>query len=307
MIHLGIWLPHGRPRVASVDDLLQRQAQLSVLEVLSRSPQFGGRIVVKGAMQVEAVTGRSRSTRDLDLAFVVKPYTFDDTGRRDLKLHLDLALRRPIRKSPPAGEWSLVDIRVEKRPRGPQPGRHGHDGFAGHVTLHRRGREQVTVKIDFSWDDFVGPAVHYEVVGDALTPAPPAHRSPILGYSAEEAVAEKLRAFLQKLPPHLRKIGRPELDERPRVRDICDVANLLRACSELEWPRVADLFGQKCRIRQVDCDGPQAFEAATGGVAGLMVAYRTERLDEVLPFEEAWAGFCLAVARVEEQGVMPVL
>lgn len=50
-----------------MDDLRHREAQLAVLSVLGKSKEFREVFVLKGAMQVEAITQMSRSTRDLDL------------------------------------------------------------------------------------------------------------------------------------------------------------------------------------------------------------------------------------------------
>jgi hypothetical protein len=86
-----------------VDDLRHREAQLAILSVLGKSDAFREAFVLKGAMQVEAITQVSRSTRDLDLTVAKMPYSLDEAGRANLSEQLDAALRNRIRKTEPAG------------------------------------------------------------------------------------------------------------------------------------------------------------------------------------------------------------
>lgn len=289
-----------------MDDLRHREAQLAVLSVLGKSKEFREAFVLKGAMQVEAITQMSRSTRDLDLTVKAMPYSLDDAGRKELRRQLDLVLRPGIRNAPPAGEWALVEVGVTKRPRGPRPGTLGHDGFRATITLHRRGAKQTPVIVDFSSGDLIGPPVAVAFVDGRLALARDrGGETVIYGYSAEEAIAEKLRAFLQKLPAHLSKIGRAA-DEKLRVRDICDVAQMIRVCEGLDWPQVADKFAEKCRRRDVDCAGPDDFLALEGGLATIEAVYESEDLHRNLPFSDAWSLFWGAVERVRDLKGMPI-
>jgi len=209
----------GIARTSGVNDPRQRRAQLAVLEVIGRSTAFRDSSVLKGALQVEALTGQSRSTRDVDLAFTSLPYSLDESGRLQLQQHLEKALRFGLPSAAPAGEWSLYAVSVKKAPPGKLPGRFGHDGFSAKVTVQRRGREQLVVPIDITSGDLIGPTIGLTFDGERLLVASGADVTLIRAYSREEAIAEKLRAYLQKLPAHLGKIGRPG-DQIPRYRDI---------------------------------------------------------------------------------------
>jgi len=149
----------GIARTSGVNDPRQRRAQLAVLEVIGRSTAFRDSSVLKGALQVEALTGQSRSTRDVDLAFTSLPYSLDESGRLQLQQHLEKALRFGLPSAAPAGEWSLYAVSVKKAPPGKLPGRFGHDGFSAKVTVQRRGREQLVVPIDITSGDLIGPVM----------------------------------------------------------------------------------------------------------------------------------------------------
>jgi hypothetical protein len=177
-------------------------------------------------------------------------------------------------------------VRVEKRPRGKRPGGFGHDGFRANITLHWRHSEFVQVVVDFTSGDLIGPPVAVAFLEGRLVLAEPGSLPAFYGYSAEEALAEKLRAFLQKMPAHLNKIGRGT-DEQLRVRDICDIAQIVRVCQQLDWQQIADKFAEKCRRRDVDCDGPDEFLALEGGLATIEAVYQAEGLCRSLPFNQA--------------------
>lgn len=288
------------------DDLQQRQAQWAVLGVIGRSRVFGAIAVLKGALQVEALTGMSRSTRDIDLTLSELPYSLDEAGRLLLKQHLEDALRKGLPMAAPTGEWSLYAVSVKKAPPGKLPGRFGHDGFSAKATLERRRSAQHVVSIDFSWGDLVGLPIGLSFNGTRLALAQGADATFIRAYSPEEQIAEKLRAFLQKLPAHLNKIGRPH-DQLPRYKDICDVANLVRTSAELDWTQVAAGFKQKCLMRRVDCCSVDDFVALPAGLPGIELGYNAEGLGAILAFGDAWAEFRGAIGRVASVGGLPGL
>lgn len=281
-------------------DLGQRRAAAVVLRAVAADPELGPLLVLKGALAAEAITRRVRSTRDVDLSARSRFCSPDDAGRDRIRVLFTVALRRYCDASDEG--WHLFSLSAEKRPRGSRAGRFGWDGFRVKATLQFRSRAHHVVEVDVSFGDFRGGVIHLECLGDVLRVA---EHGTIAAYSAEEQIAEKLRAFLQKLPAHTRKIGRGD-GELPRVRDLGDIHALIGAAGDtLDWQFIADAFREKCRGRLVDCTGVTDFAPEPHFVAWYRSLYLDEHPGDPIDFDTAWTTVLAAVREVCARGGAP--
>lgn len=272
-----------------------RRAVLLVLEGVARQPELGGVFVLKGAYATEAVTGTTRGTADLDLTAVESPWGLDKDAEQALKKLLAEAALDACEVD--GADWTFVSSSVRKAPKWPRSHPHGWDSFGAKVTLLFRRSQQHEVELDLSFGDLCGDAVRLEVRSGVLSKSP---NGPIAAYGAEEIVAEKLRAFLQRLPPYKEKFGRPY--GVPRVRDIRDVVAVVRAVPDLRWAHVSSLFAQKCRVRSVDCCSVDDFLPDGVQIEQLAALYRDDPELADQPFEHAWPAFLDTAARVGSFG-----
>ncbi|MFZ4738068.1 MAG: nucleotidyl transferase AbiEii/AbiGii toxin family protein [Bradymonadia bacterium] len=287
--------------MVNAPDDLDEQARHVVLRAVFQHPELGEHLILKGAMAVEPLTGRRRSTRDVDLTARDRFCTMDGVGRDLLGSWLREAVADgALSKLGP--DWRAPrSPSVEKRPAGRRH-RLGFDAFKCKVTLQYRGRAEYAVELDVSFGDFTGAEVRLVPANGRLIVGT-GPDAVVRAYAADECVAEKLRAFLQKLPRYLKKIGRDYPDaELPRVRDLLDVHGLASRPEPLDWVRVAYAFRKKCREKFVDCWGPADFAPDGGSVETYRRLY-DEEFGPVLPtFDEVWTNWLSVVQRVGEHG-----
>jgi hypothetical protein len=123
-------------------------------------------------------------------------------------------------------------------------------------------------------------------------------------YSVEQALAEKLRAWLQKLPPYLNKIGSSEAP--PRVRDLRDIHVLLELDpSALDWDLLGRSFVDKCKVRFVDCCSTADLLPEGVSLDLVRSLYEAEDALRDVPFDRAWESIHGLVTRLHERGAMP--
>jgi hypothetical protein len=266
-------------------------------------------LVLKGAHAVEALTGRSRSTLDIDLTarfdFVPRGARGNE-GKEALKASFHRALERFSEET--SSEWSVRSVSAEPKPSARRPHRFGWDGFGIKVTLQFRRKHEVVVEIDLSFDDFTDGTVCVSWVRASSDGLPTVQTEPgpglLLCYSIEQAVAEKLRAWLQKLPAHLEKIGATA--DRLRVRDLRDIHVLVfSSVGAIDYASVGDSFVRKCQKRLVDCSSIDDVLPATVSLEDLRAQYDDDRALADVAFDDAVATVRRLVSRLDELGRLP--
>jgi Nucleotidyl transferase AbiEii toxin, Type IV TA system len=272
----------------SLGDLVSSDAQLVVLRALGAQPELSELFVLKGAHATSALSRLRRPTLDIDLAVApvaTRTIAFDREGEATLREIFEKNLRAYCLRA--EKDWRLVAAGVKKRPRD-QRHPFGWDGFEVRITLAYRRIDHSHVDLDLSFDDIVGSLVHLEIGSEPKLAQHPDETS-LRSYSREQIVAEKLRAFLQRLGPYRRKVGTDKEAPLPRVRDLHDITDLYRSASpELDLDGVAEMFRLKCAAKAVDCTGPNDFMPEPDSVARYRQAYESDPTLAAIPFDQAW-------------------
>jgi hypothetical protein len=268
-------------------DLLAQH--LVVLRAIATQPALRALLVLKGAHAAKALTQLGRPTRDIDVT--VPPSHSDQIVRGpEGEVWLREVFTRGIQAHCRKHEidWRLVAVGAHKQPRKHRH-RFGWDGFEIRITLAYRQRYQATVELDLSLGDLGSGTMLLEVSTFGLSPATNASQTTLYAYTREQIIAEKLRAFLQKLEPHRTKIGE-QRRTLPRVRDLHDITALCRVPGPpLNLDDVASLFREKCADKAVDCNGPEDFLPQAGLLAVYRQAYSDSPELAQISFEEAWS------------------
>jgi hypothetical protein len=271
-----------------------------VLRAIAADERLRRSLVLKGAYATEALTGIPRSTQDIDLTEgtdgePLVAFEVAETARR-LKDLFRVSVGRYCEES--ESDWRVAA--TSARPRPPRPHPFGWDGHRVNVTLVYRRRPQRLVAIDLSQGDLTAGTVKLSCDLDHLTLARRTSRLVLVGYSAEQIIAEKLRAFLQALRPYLEKIGANLRRPRPpRVQDIHDIAALHRARgSRVSFEELADSFRRKCAAKAVDCLGAGDFLPDPGSLDLYREIYEAESELARIPFAEAWSTMMGIVQRI---------
>ena len=288
-----------------VGESSKRDAHLLVLRAVGAHAELARVLVLKGAYATEAITGVSRSTLDIDLTGRSEFCSFDRAGERRLKQLFYDAIDDFCEEQAP--EWSIYTVSAKRQPRKGQ--KFGWDAFEAKVTLLHRGKEQHVVELDVSFGDFFGEDEALYCEHGKLRLAAAAEEIHFIGYSAEQIVAEKLRAFLQKLPRHREKLGNDRA--LPRVRDIHDIAAIRsHAQKEISLEKTALAFRSKCEARSVDCEGIEDFIPEPDSEETYRKLYEDDESLNGIPFEKAWESMCALLrdlfAEFDPPGVFPL-
>ena len=286
-----------------VADWSDRAAHMVVLRAIAADERLHRSLVLKGAYATEALTGIPRSTQDIDLTEGADPeplvaFEMEGTAGR-LKELFRVSVERYCDE--PGSHWRVAATSAKPRPPRPHP--FGWGGYRVNVTLVYRRRPQRVVAIDLSQGDLTAGTVLLSCDLEHLTLAQETSRLVLVGYSAEQIIAEKLRAFLQALRPHLEKIGANLRRPRPpRVQDIHDIAALHRVReNRLSFEELANSFRQKCAAKAVDCSGSADFLPDPGSLDLYREIYEGESDLARIPFTEAWSAMMEIVERVTRE------
>ncbi len=278
-----------------------RRAERLVLQAIAAHPVLGQKLVLKGAHAIEALTGTARSTRDIDLTARERFVQPGKDGAAYLKKALREALEDYIEKCD--NKWSVYQTSATPSPSA-RPHRYGWDGYTLKATLQHLNSRHHVVEIDLSFGDLTDGTVFLEWrdASIVITNTHPAGALPC--YSVEQALAEKLRAWLQKLPPYLNKIGSSEAP--PRVRDLRDIHVLLEMDpSALDWDLLGRSFVDKCKVRFVDCCSTADLLPEGVSLDLVRSLYEAEDALRDVPFDRAWESIHGLVTRLHERGAMP--
>lgn len=274
-----------------VTDRLQRDAQRVVLRAVAGDERLAHVLVLKGALAAEAITQRPRSTRDIDLTAERCFVSFDRSGEQSVKKWFRECLENHF-DSGHDEDWSLSATSAKMKPSRKGRHKHGWDGYQVRVTLLHRGSNQQVIPIDLSFGDFTGRCIDLDCGPGApriAGPKPPLFK--LRGYSVEEQIGEKLRAFLQRLPQYQHKTGVSH--PRPfRVRDVRDIHHLVNVALGsdlgLDWDILGKSFNEKCRAKCVDCHGLPSFVQGEEILEQVESLYAAEFSAPEVPFRVAW-------------------
>lgn len=276
-------------------------AELLVLRAVAAHPELGKLLVLKGAHAVEALTGISRATRDLDLT----TRNASGTAGRDQATYYKHAFYQALETylEDHHDDWTVYTTSADPRPSA-RPHRFGWDGFLVKVNLQHLRKGQHVVEIDLSFGDCTDGVVSLAWPGGTPRIQPGETPGALACYSHEQAIAEKLRAWLQKLPPNLQKVGGYVDLQLLRVRDLHDL-HLLLAHDGLDWGLLGRCFVEKCRARFVDCRGIADLLPPELELDYVRALYISETSLNAVPFENAWDSVQKLVQALESNGHLP--
>ena len=289
----------GCPVVTRTDE--REKAVRVVFRAISASADLRETLFLKGAYAIEGLTGLSRSTKDVDFSVVEALAAPDSEGEAAVSRLFADAVENHLQVRDP--EWSLRTISVHRSPK-PRAHPRGWDSFKIGITLRFRGRAEYTVRLDVTPEQPPIDAVELSFEEGAIAVAERPEIDTMKSYSGAEALAEKLRAFLQSLPPHRSKIGggnRP-----PRVRDIRDIAAIMKTIGDrTDIETVVAIFARKCRSRYVDCTSVGDFAPEPGSIEIFRQAYENDKELAEIPFDEAWNLMMELVRRISSGYGLP--
>lgn len=238
-------LQEARRRTGLPWDIMEKDYLLSwVLAGIGRNEALRNTLVFKGGTALKkCYFGDYRFSEDLDFSAV------DQVPRGNaLEEAVNEACREAVRLLDPYAPVNILCERyTEKEP-------------------HPGGQEAFTVRAGFPWHRAPHARVMVEMSVDEPVIKPPEKRvilheygepldTPVLVYSLEEIVAEKLRAVLQ----HAEKLQERGWS-RSRARDYYDLWRILGASRDTMDLRGFRLFlREKCRVRGVTFEGPEDF------------------------------------------------
>jgi hypothetical protein len=289
--------------IAVVTDPLEREAALVVLRAIAQNQELKKSLFLKGAHATEAYTQRPRSTKDIDFTMVEQPCPPSNKASADnfkklfnstLQDYLDISEQN----------WTLRGISAHKKmPNRDHP--MGWDGFEVKITLvYKGGKTTYTVKLDISPEDPPISTVKFDCETGTIVSNSDEASITLLSYSAAEIVAEKLRAFLQRLPPYRKKHNsnlRP-----PRVRDIRDIFMMVDVLGkELDLEEVAETFKRKCKSKYVDCTTPADFYPESNSIGVFKQAYENDGDLNPVTFDDAWRTMIGLVEQIDIQYGLP--
>ena len=281
----------------------REKAVFVVLRAISGNTFLREMLYLKGAYATEGHTGRPRSTQDVDFTVAEMLGTPNAEGERKVKRLFIEAVENHLELQDRDRDWSLYQVSVNKSPSSKRHPR-GWDSFEVRITLRIRGRARHTVKLEITPEDDPIDSVEISCETGAVAEAESSAANTVKTYSAAEIVAEKLRAFLQSLPPYRIKMGGG--DRTPRVRDIWDIAVLVEMLGDqLDVESVARKFQRKCASRLVDCCSVDDYSPKPDSIEIYRQNYEADDELATIPFNVAWKTMIELVGRIENEFGLP--
>lgn len=226
---------------------LARRVGRIVLAAIGLSPRLGGDLVLKGGTLMAIAFGSMRSTSDLDFTASSEIDSFEEMLRDELdqamrrarlelgELALECSVQAVDRKPPPQRvpdpSTPALEIKVGCIVVGPGMDERKLERQRDRL---RSGRVSDIVQIDVSFRDKVHQAQDIRLTNVAAT---------IRAFTAEELIAEKLRALLQQAVRQ----------KKGRRQDVFDIAHLLstRTFDDIARADILNIMVEKCRIRDI--------------------------------------------------------
>ncbi len=279
----------------------RERAVFVVFWAIAGSPSLREALYLKGAYATEGHTSLPRSTQDVDFTAVGMLCTPNAEGENKIKRLFIEAVENHLELQDSG--WNLYEVSVHRSPSSMRHPR-GWDSFEVRITLQFRGRTRYTVKLDITPEDHPIETVEISCETGLVVDSGSSAILTVRSYSANEIVAEKLRAFLQSLPPYRLKMGGG--DRTPRVRDIRDIAVLVNSLGDrIDIKSVATKFKQKCASRLVDCCSIDDYSPGTGSIEVFRQNYEADRELAETPFDDAWKIMRDLVGRIEVEYGLP--
>lgn len=279
----------------------REKAVFVVLRAISGNPFLREMLYLKGAYATEGHTGRPRSTQDVDFTVAEMLGTPNPEGERTVKRLFTEAVENHLELQD--RDWSLYQVSAHKSPSSKRHPR-GWDSFEVRITLQVRGRTRHTVKLEITPEDHPIDSVEISCETGAVAEAESSAANTVKTYTAAEIVAEKLRAFLQSLPPYRKKMGGGE--RTPRVRDIRDIAVLVEMLGDqLDIESVARKFQRRCASRLVDCCSVDDYSPKPDSIEIYRQNYEADDELATIRFNVAWKTMMELVSRIENEFGLP--
>lgn len=256
-------------------------------------------LIFKGARILNLHLGDSRQSLDLDsnLAPELVAATPDPGAQANfLEEHIPPALRRHFESQNPV-KFQPGRIKVVRQP--PKGHQRGWNAFQLRIEVRDHRLAGVLglpmLEIDVAAPETLGPdAVQLLKVRGIAARVSALHR----------IAGEKLRAYLTSLPAYRRRMQGG--DREFRVKDLHDIARILRACQASEgnfWIAAGHEFKLACESRLVACRGLASFME---NWAQARQRYEADRSLAGVPFDEAEASLNTVVGLLEQQGLFPL-
>ena len=238
-------LEEARARLGLPWEVLERDYLLSwVLAGIVQVESLRESLVFKGGTALrKCYFGDYRFSEDLD---------FSAPGQVPRADAMEAAMRQACEAANTLlDEYAPVDIVCERyTEKAPHPGE--QEAFTVRARFPWQRRPHTRVRVEVSVDEPVLRPTPWRAViheyGETLT-------AKVRVYSIEEVVAEKLRAILQ----HIEKLEERGWS-RSRARDYYDLWRIFGAYRDhLDAEGFAAFLAEKCSVRHVRFDGPDAF------------------------------------------------
>lgn len=267
---IGDWAKNADVPVA---EARIRYAQYHLLHAIAGSRQLREVLVFKGGNALDFVLEPNRSTTDLDFtlnALSGQSLPNADALERQLQttfeqasVHSDLLMEmNPFKQQPPGNEKTRHSFVV-------RVGYAMRDELGVRQRMQRGLRSSRVIPIEISGNDVVGDSQLMRI-----SPGMPQIRVA----TAEDIIAEKLRALLQQ-----------PIRNRTRRQDVLDIAVMLKRRSDFDLEALAEYMDKKCRARDIEpsrssFQNPEIKRRAQVEYDELRHSTRVL----FIPFEEAW-------------------
>ena len=274
---------------------------LELLQAIAEDKYLKKNLVLKGAIILNRYLSNSRKSLDIDTNLSRNFVDVNPNRERQksiLREQLELAISRHFEGQDPV-RYELLNFRIEFNPKIVHP--RGWGGFR--ITISVKDNNYASVRgLPILTIDVAAPE---PLSKDSLTEIS-IGRSKIQVYSLERIAGEKARAYLSSLPTYRNKVSAS--DRTPRVRDLYDLANILRhkrISDRAFWDTAGQEFRLTCESRYVDCPGIDCFFEDWTRIEGLYS--RTPIIPTDILFKEVEKSI-LAISRFwKRRGVIPFL
>ena len=271
-----------------------------VILALARNAQLRAALIFKGARILAMHLGDDRKSLDLD-SNLAPIESLNGINREDAAAFLQDNIRKAVdqyyeTQNPVRFQVDNVKVRVKPSMAHPM-------GWVGYEVLISL-RDSVHLEVKGLPPIPVEVATMEPLGQEAVVELPLEAGVSVKCFALHRIAAEKLRAFLQSLPPYCAKFKRPF--RAPRVKDLYDLAQIMRANAIGEskfWDAVSTEFVLACKSRKVDCDGIDSFREAW---TDTKEQYESDRSLGRIPLGEAESALVQIVRYLERHNIFPL-
>jgi len=238
-------LQEARPQLRAPWEIIERDYLLSwILAAIGRNETLSQALAFKGGTALKkCYFGDYRFSEDLDFS------ALPETPRGDsMEDAVQACCRTAVEM---LDEYAPIEILCERYTEAqPRPG--GQEAFAIRCRFPWQRELLTRIKVEIAIDEpILRPLQQRTILYDYEEPL----SATVQTYALEEIVAEKLRAILQ----HIKRLEERGWS-RSRARDYYDLWRIAEAYfDELDLSGFVSFLHEKCAVRGVDFDGPDAF------------------------------------------------